>query len=669
MYALAERLDPDSMRDVAGRVYREMAAAGYGTVGEFHYVHDEANALAVAAAEAAVEAGLRITLLPAAYARGGHPRFRDPDVDAFLARVDWLRAWAADRPGVEVGVAAHSVRAVPESWLREIAAYAASERLVRHVHASEQPRELEQCQAEHGCSPIELLQRTTFLSDTTTVVHAIHVSPRDVALLADARAIVASCPTTEGNLGDGVFPALAYRDAGVRLAIGSDSNVVVDPFEEVRELETGARREGRTRHALLAAYGDLWGELVRNGLASLGLSRGGGDRRRPRPSPSARRAARGPAARARHLRERRRGALVTRRLISSGSAFEAQIGYSRAVVDGDWVFVSGTTGFDYATMTIAPGVVEQAERCVANIEAALTRGRMLARGRGARALHAPARGRLRAVLARAAAGVRGGASGRHDARLRAVRPAHADRDRGHRATGRERHGARGCTGHMRRLTLVLLGCAIALTPSTAWAKEIAGVSVCAADGCQEVTDQQAWPLLADGGPGTNAPARPLEHFTVHVRVLAEEEETVEWSYLAVPSRGLMQAEDGSWMTMTPSTRKALLGLTQGRVPLDPGQMPPGKDLPAPRRRRGLLTGRDGGGAVRVRRRIAVAVAGRRGAGGARARADRLAPTWGRRSRAVAAVASEPLLELDSPALPRESRARDRGNVNGGWVGS
>ena len=135
---------------------------------------------------------------------------------------------------------------------------------------------------------------------------------------------------------------------------------------------------------------------------------------------------------------------------------------------------------------------------------------------------------------------------------------------------------------MRRLTLVLLGCAIALTPSTAWAKEIAGVSVCAADGCQEVTDQQAWPLLADGGPGTNAPARPLEHFTVHVRVLAEEEETVEWSYLAVPSRGLMQAEDGSWMTMTPSTRKALLGLTQGRLPLDPGQMPPGKDLPAPR---------------------------------------------------------------------------------------
>ena len=135
---------------------------------------------------------------------------------------------------------------------------------------------------------------------------------------------------------------------------------------------------------------------------------------------------------------------------------------------------------------------------------------------------------------------------------------------------------------MRRLALVLLGCAVALTPSTAWAKEIAGVSVCAADGCQEVTDRQAWQPLVDGGPGTSAPARPLEHFTVGIRVLAEEGETVEWSYIAVPSRGLMQSEDGSWMTMTPVARKTLLGLTQGRVPLEPGQMPRGKDLPAPR---------------------------------------------------------------------------------------
>jgi formimidoylglutamate deiminase len=278
MYALASALDPAGMREVAERVYREMAAAGYGAVGEFHYVHhqpdgapyDDPNAMAVAVAEAGAAAGLRVVLLPAAYHRGGHARFRDPSVDAFLARVDGLRA-----RGLAVGVAAHSVRAVPADWLREIAAYADAHGIVRHIHAHEQPRELEECEAEHGCTPIELLDRTGFLGERTTVVHGIHVSERDVALLADSGTIVATCPTTEGNLGDGHFPALVYRDAGVRLAIGSDSNVVVDPFEEVRELETGARRERRTRYALLAAAGDLWGALCENGCASLGIEDAG----------------------------------------------------------------------------------------------------------------------------------------------------------------------------------------------------------------------------------------------------------------------------------------------------------------------------------------------------------------------------------------------------------
>jgi formimidoylglutamate deiminase len=278
MYELAGGLDPAGMRAVAERVYREMAAAGYGAVGEFHYVHhqpdgtpyDEPNALALAVAEAAEAAGLRIVLLPAAYARGGHERFRDATVEAFLARVDALRS-----RGLSVGVAAHSVRAVPADWLREIAAYADAHGLVRHIHASEQPRELEECYAEHGCSPIELLDRTGFLGERATVVHGIHVFERDIALLAHTNTIVATCPTTEGNLGDGHFPALAYREAGVRIAIGSDSNVVVDPFEELRELETGARRARRTRHALLAAAGDLWGTVQQAGLASLGLDDAG----------------------------------------------------------------------------------------------------------------------------------------------------------------------------------------------------------------------------------------------------------------------------------------------------------------------------------------------------------------------------------------------------------
>jgi formimidoylglutamate deiminase len=139
------------------------------------------------------------------------------------------------------------------------------------VHAHEQRRELAECDAEHGCTPIELLHRTGFLGPRTSVVHGIHVTDADVARLAESRTIVVSCPTTEGNLGDGYLPALRYRDAGVRIAIGSDSQVRVDPFEEARELETGARRERRTRFCLLAQHGDLWAELVANGRASLGL--------------------------------------------------------------------------------------------------------------------------------------------------------------------------------------------------------------------------------------------------------------------------------------------------------------------------------------------------------------------------------------------------------------
>jgi formimidoylglutamate deiminase len=288
MYRLAGSHDPDSMRAVGERVYGQMAAAGYGSVGEFHYVHHqpdgrpykEPNAMAIALAEAAVSQGLEIVLLPAAYNRGGpglepsdgQRRFCDPDADTFLARVDALRSWAAGRSGVSVGVAVHSVRAVPADWIEAIALYADAHDLVRHVHACEQRRELAECQAEHGCSPIELLQRRGFLGPRASVVHAIHVDARDIELLASSGSIVISCPTTEGNLGDGYLPALRYRDAGVRLAVGTDSQVRIDPFEELREMETGARREGQTRFALLAAAGgDLWAQVVANGRASLGL--------------------------------------------------------------------------------------------------------------------------------------------------------------------------------------------------------------------------------------------------------------------------------------------------------------------------------------------------------------------------------------------------------------
>jgi formimidoylglutamate deiminase len=172
---------------------------------------------------------------------------------------------------VQLGVAAHSVRAVPRHWLEAIGEYAEAHGLVRHVHAHEQQRELAECQAEHGCSPIELLEETGFLGPTASVVHGIHVSSRDIAIIARTGTTIVSCPTTEGNLGDGYLPAMAYIDARVRLAIGSDSQTRIDPFEEARELETGSRRERQLRTGLLAAVGDLWRELCGNGLRSLGL--------------------------------------------------------------------------------------------------------------------------------------------------------------------------------------------------------------------------------------------------------------------------------------------------------------------------------------------------------------------------------------------------------------
>jgi formimidoylglutamate deiminase len=293
MYRLAGELDPAGMRTLAEQTYREMAGAGYGAVGEFHYVHHrpdgtpyaDANEMARAVAEAGLAAGLATVMLPAAYHRAGwdgedltplpgQRRFCDPDVETFLDRVEALRAWAAAVDGVDVGIAAHSVRAVPSGWLTAIAEYSDRHGLVRHVHAHEQRRELEECRAEHGCSPIELLERTGFLGPRTSVIHGIHVSSADVEILARTGTIVVSCPTTEGNLGDGYLPAMTYSEARVPLAIGSDSQVRIDPFEEARELETLSRRERQLRSGLLAATGDLWRELCANGYRSLGLPDG-----------------------------------------------------------------------------------------------------------------------------------------------------------------------------------------------------------------------------------------------------------------------------------------------------------------------------------------------------------------------------------------------------------
>ena len=260
MYGLADGLSPDSIREASRRCYGEMLSAGYTSVTEFHYVHHrpdgtsyrDPNALAKAVALAAEDAGIRLLLLPVAYARGGLPRFRDPIVQTFLHRVGELREWAGGRPLVEVGVAAHSVRAVPRGWLEEVADYARKGNLPLHIHADEQEREIEECFSEHGVRPVELLAQTGFLRPGTTIVHATHADGRELDLLANQGASVCACPTTEGNLGDGFLPAVGIRDRGIGLSVGSDSHVRVDPFEELREIETNARRTEGRRNVLIA---------------------------------------------------------------------------------------------------------------------------------------------------------------------------------------------------------------------------------------------------------------------------------------------------------------------------------------------------------------------------------------------------------------------------------
>jgi formimidoylglutamate deiminase len=235
MLAEAERQTPELVRSSYEAGYQEMRAAGFTAVGEFHYL---GLPEAFAAAEAAEAAGIELVLLHVAYARGGLPRFRQDSVAGYLAELEELRGRA-----LRVGLAPHSVRACPAEWLEEIAHYAERESLPLHVHADEQPREIEECLAEHGCRPIELLARTGCLGERTTVVHATHADGAELDLLASSGTTICACPTTEADLGDGFLPAERIRHRSIPLCIGSDSNVRIDPFEELRELEGIARRQ------------------------------------------------------------------------------------------------------------------------------------------------------------------------------------------------------------------------------------------------------------------------------------------------------------------------------------------------------------------------------------------------------------------------------------------
>src|SRR5271165_7197703 len=265
MYRAALSVDADDVYHVARMTFLEMVMAGTTTVGEFHYLHraqdgsayEDPNLLATQIIAAAESVGLRIALLRVAYQRAGyelppHPgqvRFYESPreyTDNTAALAEALarseRAW--------LGVAPHSIRAVPLAQLEEIVAWARDRRLPVHMHAAEQTAELAACKREYGATPVELLAQRGLLSSKTTLVHAIHVTDEEMDAMGEADAVICSCPTTERNLGDGIIDAARAAERGVRFAFGSDSQAQIDPLEDGRELEYHLRLQIQKRAVL-----------------------------------------------------------------------------------------------------------------------------------------------------------------------------------------------------------------------------------------------------------------------------------------------------------------------------------------------------------------------------------------------------------------------------------
>jgi formimidoylglutamate deiminase len=292
MYAAATRLSPDDLYDASRMAFLEMAASGISAVGEFHYLHHtpegtryaDENELAKQVVRAARDVGLRIALLRVAYARAGwnappnarQRRFIERDAQAFLKQTETLKkdvaredashdvetrgaedagvvagsGNSARASGAWVGVAPHSVRAVPLDYLREVNAFAAAHDMPVHMHVAEQPAEVAACLEEHGRTPVALLADEGLLSQRFTAVHAVHITTEEAHSLGAARAHVCACPTTERNLGDGIIPADSLLDAGVRISLGTDSHTQIDLLEDARELEYHLRLQKLERAVL-----------------------------------------------------------------------------------------------------------------------------------------------------------------------------------------------------------------------------------------------------------------------------------------------------------------------------------------------------------------------------------------------------------------------------------
>ncbi|NCT71593.1 MAG: formimidoylglutamate deiminase [Xanthomonadaceae bacterium] len=279
MYRFAARMDPDSTYAVATQLYAEMLEAGYTTVCEFHYVHHQPDgtpyaeraAMSKALIAAARDTGIRMTLLPVLYMTGGfdgralsarQQRFGH-GVGDFLRLLEDLLPLQDAR--LRIGCAFHSLRAVPEAAMREVLAALPADVPI-HIHIAEQVGEVQDSLAVRNARPVEWLLREFPVDRRWTLVHATHLTQEETRGIASSGATVAICPTTEANLGDGLFPLRDYLQAGGRWGIGSDSHVSVSPVEELRWLEYGQRLVTRHRNIAVTAHSPSVGETLLRGV-------------------------------------------------------------------------------------------------------------------------------------------------------------------------------------------------------------------------------------------------------------------------------------------------------------------------------------------------------------------------------------------------------------------
>jgi formimidoylglutamate deiminase len=276
MYGFAERIDPDTLQAIAAQLYAEMLKAGYTQVCEFHYLHHQPDgkpyaqpeAMSLALIEAARETGIALTLLPVLYMSGGFdgralsPRQRrfGNSVESYLQLLGNLRKHESH--DVRVGVALHSLRAIPEQAWPGVIEHEALKNGPIHIHIAEQIGEVQDCLATRGARPVEWLLDHAPVDRRWCLVHATHLTEKETTQLAQSGAVVGLCPTTEANLGDGLFPLARYLEAGGVLGIGSDSHISISPIEELRWLEYGQRLSTRHRNVSARHTGDSVGETL-----------------------------------------------------------------------------------------------------------------------------------------------------------------------------------------------------------------------------------------------------------------------------------------------------------------------------------------------------------------------------------------------------------------------